>query len=223
MNYSNPRFANSVTVRLSRQNHPGCEQNACIIDNFSILPYRTFPWARYKRFIFKLDFFFLQLDRMRLFVEQTVLKSPRVWLTSVTATTTAWASWCSFNERCLSEDHICKLLYKITIFHEFIKQSLFWNGWGVVPISAAQNRHLFELKGGKKNQPKAYYEGVGVSSFLYSSFPFLWQTALCLYTTSSIDSRRKMLKFELQNEFQLWPEWINTSMTGCLFSKLGGQ
>lgn len=83
---------------------------------------------------------------MRLFVEQMVLKSPRVWLSSVTTKATAWASWCSFNERCLSEDHICKLLYKITVFHEFIKQSLFWNGWGVVPISAAQNRHLFELK-----------------------------------------------------------------------------
>lgn len=83
---------------------------------------------------------------MRLFVEQMVLKSPRVWLTSVTTKTTAWASWCSFNERCLSEDHICKLLYKITVFHEFINQALFWNGWGVVPISAAHNRHLFELK-----------------------------------------------------------------------------
>lgn len=159
---------------------------------------------------------------MRLFVEQMVLKSPRVWLTSITTKTTAWASWCSFNERCLSEDHICKLLYKITVFHEFIKQYLFWNGWGVVPISAAQNRHLFELKGGKKNNPK-HMTGFGFfCSFFFSSFPFLWQTALCLYT-SSIGSRRKMLKCELRNEFQLWPEWINTSMTGRLFSKLGEQ
>lgn len=154
---------------------------------------------------------------MRLFVEQMVLNSPRVWLTSVTTKTTAWASWCSFNEHCLSEDHICKLLYKITILHEFIKQSLFWNGWGGVPISAAQNRHLFELKGGGKTT-QSLWQG-----FFSSCFPFLWQTALCMYTRSSKDSRRKILKYKLQNEFQLWPEWIRTSMTGCLFSKLGGQ
>lgn len=106
---------------------------------------------------------------MRLFVEQMVLKSPRVWLTSITTKTTAWASWCSFNERCFSEDHICKLLYKITIFHEFIKQPLFWNGWGVVPISAAQNRHLFDWTERGEKQPKAYDSG-GFSFFFFKLF-----------------------------------------------------
>lgn len=158
---------------------------------------------------------------MRLFVEQMVLKSPRLWLTSITTKTTAWASWCSFNEHCLSEDHICKLLYKISVFHEFIKQSLVWNGWSVVPISAAQNRHLFELKGEKKSSPKVF-DRVFLF-FLKNCFPCLWQTALCSYTTSSIGSRQKMQKYELQNEFQLWPYWINTRVTGCLFSKVGGQ
>lgn len=112
---------------------------------------------------------------MRLFVEQMMLKSPRVWLTSIATKTTAWASWCSFNERCLSEDHICKLLYKITVFHEFIKQSLFWNGWGVVPISAAQNRHLFELEEGGK-QPKAHDRGFVVVVF----WLFGWGGFICL-------------------------------------------
>lgn len=174
---------------------------------------------------------------MRLFVEQMMLKSPRVWLTSVATKTTAWASWCSFNERCLSEDHICKLLYKITVFHEFIKQSPFWNGWGVVPISAAQNRHLFELEeGGKTTQ--STWQGFCCCCFLvvwlggfylfclvfFSLLLFsLSMTVLCLYTASSMDSRRKILKYELQNEFQLWPERINRSMTGRLLSKLGGQ
>jgi len=117
---------------------------------------------------------------MRLFVEQMVVKSPRVWLTSITTKTTAWASWCSFNEHCLSEDHICKLLYKITVFHEFIKQLLFWNGWGVVPISAAQNRHLFELKGGKKTNLKHMTEWGFFFSF-FSCFPFLCQTTVFVH------------------------------------------
>lgn len=156
---------------------------------------------------------------MRLFVEQMVLKSPRLWLTSVTTKTTAWASWCSFNEHCLSEDHICKLLYKIAVFLEFIKQPLVWNGWSVVPISAAQNRHLFELKGKKNPNPK--YLGFFLL-FKKNCFLCVWQTALCS-CTSSIGSRQRMLKYELQNGFQLWPDWINTSMTGCLFSKVGGQ
>lgn len=126
---------------------------------------------------------------MRLFVEQMVLKSPRLWLTSIMTKTTAWASWCSFNERCLSEDHICKLLYKITVFREFIKQPLVWNGWSV-PISAAQNRHLFELKGEKNPNPK-YLTRSFFSAFLKNCFSCLWQAALCSYTTSSIDSRQK--------------------------------
>lgn len=165
---------------------------------------------------------------MRLFVEQMVLKSPRVWLTSVTTKTTAWASWCSFNERCLSEDHICKLLYKITVFHEFINQALFWNGWGVVPISAAHNRHLFELKLAVVGKNSKHMTGsVSPPFFFYffflSCFPVVWQTGLCLYTTSSIHSKRKMLNYELQNEFQSWPVWINANATGHLFRKLGGQ
>lgn len=127
---------------------------------------------------------------MRLFVEQMVLKSPRVWLTSVTTKTTAWASWCSFNERCLSEDHICKLLYKITVFHEFINQALFWNGWGVVPISAAHNRHLFELKLGKT---QSIWQGVFPPIFIFFWVVFLLydrQVCVCTQQAQYIQKER---------------------------------
>lgn len=138
---------------------------------------------------------------MRLFVEQMVLKSPRVWLTSITAKTTAWASWCSFNERCLSEDHICKLLYKITIFHDFIKQSLFWNGWGVVPISAAQNRYLFELKWSRGNNLK----------HMTGAFPFFFFFELLSFalTGSFVFVHNMLNKFKKING-EIWAsKWIS--------------